>query len=418
MTDEYVIEARQLSKCYAIYSRPEDRLKQMLLGKISRRKYYREFWALRNVDLDVKKGETLGIVGRNGSGKSTLLQLIAGTLHPTHGSVQVRGRVAALLELGAGFNPEFTGRENVYINAAILGLTRDDIDSRFDLIAGFADIGQFLDQPVKTYSSGMFARLAFSVAIHVDPEILIVDEILAVGDAAFQRRCMNRFYKIRDSGCTILFVAHDAYQIRSLCQRAIYLSQGETVACGAASDVMDRYTFDIEESVAKSQMAAAPGNSEALIAVAEPDQLFSITHVGVENSNGDTIEEIQSGQDIQVRMRYRALTSNFPRKVSFVVNFYRHDDLYVCGTTTLMEGLPPFDAHASGEVVVHFPEFRMLAGKYKWRVAINDDVGHVIHTEAKNICPIRVVDTFKAVGLVDLPRRWEVREISQAGKAA
>lgn len=408
MSEEFVIRAERLSKCYAIYNRPEERLKQMLLGRVLNKRYFREFWALRNVDLEVRRGETLGIVGRNGSGKSTLLQMIAGTLNPTSGTVEVRGRVAALLELGAGFNPEFTGRENVYINAAILGLTREQIDSRFDLIAGFADIGQFLDQPVKTYSSGMFARLAFSVAIHVDPEILIVDEILAVGDAAFQRRCMNRFYKIRDSGCTILFVAHDAYQIRSLCQRAIYLSQGETVACGAASDVMDRYTFDIEEAVARSQLSAVSPVGDPTKSIPEPDQLFSITKVTVENANGDAIEEVQSGQDICVRMQYKALTTKFPEKISFVVNFYRHDDLYICGTTTLMEGIAPCDAQSAGEVIVHFPNFRMLAGNYKWRVAINDHVGHVIHTEAKNICPIRVVDTFKAVGLIDLERSWTI----------
>ena len=188
MSSEIAIKVENLSKCYQIYDQPRDRLKQFLLPRLQRvvgltpKQYYREFWALKDTSFDVKKGETVGIIGRNGSGKSTLLQMICGTLSPTTGSVATHGRIAALLELGSGFNPEFTGRENVYMNASVLGLTNDEIDARFDEIAAFADIGEFIEQPVKTYSSGMYSRLAFSIAINVDPEILIVDEALAVGE--------------------------------------------------------------------------------------------------------------------------------------------------------------------------------------------------------------------------------------------
>ena len=225
MSSEVAIRARGVSKCYAIFKRPEDRLKQML--SFGRRKYYREFWAVRNIDLDVHRGETIGIVGRNGSGKSTLLQIICGTLAPTAGELTVNGRIAALLELGAGFSPEFTGRENVFMNASILGLAREEIERRYDSIAAFADIGSFVDQPVKTYSSGMSARLAFAVAINVDPDILVVDEALSVGDEAFQRKCFARIAQIKERGGTILFVSHSAGTVVELCDRAVLIDSGE-----------------------------------------------------------------------------------------------------------------------------------------------------------------------------------------------
>ncbi|MEW6251512.1 MAG: ABC transporter ATP-binding protein, partial [Planctomycetota bacterium] len=255
MSSEPAITARELGKAYRFYKRPFDRLKQMAWR--GKRIYYEEFWALRHVDFDIYRGETIGIIGRNGAGKSTLLQLLCGTVTPTEGRHEVRGRIAALLELGAGFNPEFTGRDNVFVNAAILGLDEAQIRARFDDIAAFADIGDFMDHPVKTYSSGMYARLAFSVAVHVDPEILIVDEILAVGDQGFQRKCLERFYKIRDSGCTILFVSHDPYQVKSLCQRAIYLVGGQCAAYGPAADVIDRYIVDMEAATARSRPSSA-----------------------------------------------------------------------------------------------------------------------------------------------------------------
>lgn len=239
MSSETVIRARALSKCYPVFERPEDRLKQML--SFGRRKYYREFWAIKNVDLDIYRGETVGIVGRNGSGKSTLLQIICGILAPTTGELVINGRVAALLELGAGFNLEFTGRENVFMNASILGLRQEEIQRRFDSIAQFADIGDFINQPVKTYSSGMYARLAFAVAINVDPDILIVDEALSVGDEAFQRKCFGRIEQIRKRGGTILFVSHVAGTVVELCNRAVLLDQGECLMTEAPKSVVNFY---------------------------------------------------------------------------------------------------------------------------------------------------------------------------------
>ena len=246
MTD-IAISVQNLSKCFQIYDTPSDRLKQFFLPRARRiagkgnKQYFREFWALNDVSFEVKKGETVGIIGRNGSGKSTLLQIICGTLTPTTGAVQTNGRIAALLELGSGFNPEFSGRENVYLNAAVLGLSKSEIDSRFDDIATFADIGQFIEQPVKTYSSGMMVRLAFAVAINVDPEILIVDEALSVGDELFQRKCFSRIEAIRASGATILFVSHSGGQIVELCDRAILMDSGEKLAVGLPKQIVGRY---------------------------------------------------------------------------------------------------------------------------------------------------------------------------------
>jgi lipopolysaccharide transport system ATP-binding protein len=243
-----VISVKNVSKCFYTYDKPHDRLKQAFVPKLQRlagkpgTTYGREFWALRDISFEVNKGETVGIVGRNGSGKSTLLQIICGTLNPTLGEIETRGRVAALLELGSGFNPEFTGRENVYLNAAVLGLTRDEVNDRFDAIASFADIGEFLDQPVKAYSSGMAVRLAFAVQAQVDPEILVVDEALSVGDARFQAKCFERLRQLKDNGTSILLVTHSSEQVVTHCSRAILLEKSRIEMIGESRPVINRYT--------------------------------------------------------------------------------------------------------------------------------------------------------------------------------
>lgn len=240
MSSDVVVRTRGLAKSYPVYQRPWHRLMQQLFGR-GKRQWFREFKALRGVDLDLQRGETVGIVGRNGSGKSTLLQLICGTLQPSGGTLEVNGRIAALLELGSGFNPEFTGRENVYLNGTVLGLDRAELDARYDDILQFADIGEFIDQPVKTYSSGMQVRLAFAVAISVEPDILVVDEALAVGDEAFQRKCFARLERMRESGASILFVTHSAVTVLEICDRAVLLDSGEQLVTGAPRKVIALY---------------------------------------------------------------------------------------------------------------------------------------------------------------------------------
>ncbi|HEX3431004.1 MAG TPA: ABC transporter ATP-binding protein [Rhizomicrobium sp.] len=279
MSSEPVVEARGLGKAYAIYRRPGDRLKQLLWGRW--RRHYEEFWAVRNVDIGVRRGESVAIVGANGSGKSTLLQMICGTLRPTEGEVRLRGRVAAMLALGSGFNPEFTGRENVHVGASVLGLGAEETAARFEAIAAFADIGAFMDQPLKRYSSGMHARLAFALCANVDADVLVIDEILSVGDAAFQQKCMRFLNRFRLKG-TLLFVSHDSGAVAKLCDRALWLERGEVRGLGSAKEINRLYLAAQAEERAEDQArfeiggrsrsaaALSPADTPAPVASNEP----------------------------------------------------------------------------------------------------------------------------------------------------
>ncbi len=268
MNERVAISVRNVSKAYRIWKEPSARLIAPAIRSLARLfpkdsgphralvaragRYYRDFYALQDINFEVRRGESVGIIGRNGSGKSTLLQIIVGTLTPTTGSVKVNGRVAALLELGSGFNPEFTGRENVFLNGAVLGLSRKEIEARFDDIAAFADIGDFIDQPVKIYSSGMMLRLAFAVQTAVEPDVLIIDEALSVGDAPFQAKCFAEIRHLQSRGCTILFVSHDIGVVRTFCQQALWLSHGVTQAQGPALEVCGAYNRDCSRAMGMS----------------------------------------------------------------------------------------------------------------------------------------------------------------------
>jgi lipopolysaccharide transport system ATP-binding protein len=295
------IRISNLSKCYHIYDRPQDRLKQLVIPKLrslvgrNPGDYFREFWALNDVSFEVGRGETVGIIGRNGSGKSTLLQMICGTLEPTTGTVETHGRVAALLELGAGFNPEFTGRENVYMNATVLGLTQQEITARFDEIAAFADIGDFIEQPVKHYSSGMYARLAFAVAINVDPSILIVDEALSVGDEPFQRKCFARIEEIKRNGATILFVSHSSSAIVALCDRAILLHGGKCLYTGRPKIAVGWYQ-KLMNAPEKSEKIALEISRLELSSEA-PNSLSAPIEVGEDANQRDSIDFVDHSEN-------------------------------------------------------------------------------------------------------------------------
>lgn len=277
MSSDKAISVEQVTKAFPIYDKPHHRLMQMLSPASRKHRWFRQFHALRGVSFDVGRGETVGIIGRNGSGKSTLLQIICGTLAPSTGSLEVKGRVAALLELGAGFNPDFTGRENVYLNGSLLGLSKVEIDDRFEDILSFAGIGEFIDQPVKTYSSGMYVRLAFAVASNVTPDILIVDEALAVGDAKFQAKCFARLKNLRDAGTTILFVSHSTEQIVTHCDRAVLLDGGVVLSDGEPKIVVNQY-LDLLFGVDKPAVEA-----DALSMTDEGDG----AHDGFMSSEGD-----------------------------------------------------------------------------------------------------------------------------------
>jgi len=328
MSSDAVISARGLGKAYRIYRRPEDRLKELVL----RRRYHEDFWAVRDVDLSVRSGETVGLIGRNGSGKSTLLQLICGTVRPSRGELEVRGRIGALLELGAGFNPEFTGRENVWVNAAVLGLSDREIAARFGAIAEFAGIGDYMDQPVKHYSSGMYARLAFSVCAHVDADILVVDEALSVGDGAFRQKCMRFLTEFRRRG-TVLFVSHDSGAVMSICDRVLWLDHGVVRAEGAAREVCRRYQMalsaDLLQPMEDTGEDAEPtrpapsipevlrdprwiGASRIQIDDFDPEAPWYghggavIEHAGFYEPGGDRLRSASGGAEVELRIRCRA----------------------------------------------------------------------------------------------------------------
>jgi lipopolysaccharide transport system ATP-binding protein len=294
-SNDFAIRVTNLSKRYEIYANPRDRLKQFFASRLQRlagqspKQYFREFWALKDVSFEIKKGATVGIIGRNGSGKSTLLQMICGTLAPTSGSIQTNGRIAALLELGSGFNPEFTGRENVYMNASVLGLSNEEIDARFDDIAAFADIGQFIEQPVKTYSSGMYVRLAFAVVAHVDADILVVDEALSVGDAVFTQKCMRFIRRFQENG-SLIFVSHDTASVQNLCKSGIWLKNGKIEQIGTAKSVSEAYLqYTLQEIY---------GDESKLSSIA-PDAL----------SNEVSFEEIRPDMDNLPAVNYGAVAS-------------------------------------------------------------------------------------------------------------
>lgn len=350
MSSEVAIKVENLSKCYHIYDKPRDRLLQMLMR--GRKQLFREFWALRDVSFEIKKGQTVGIIGRNGSGKSTLLQMICGTLNPSAGRIETHGRVAALLELGSGFNPEFTGRENVYLNGALLGLSKEEIDERFDAVAAFADIGEFIEQPVKTYSSGMFVRLAFAIQANVEPEILIVDEALAVGDAYFVHRCMLRFNELQKSGTTILFVSHDANAVRNLCARAIWLADGCVVEEGDSAKVVDAYLAHLfgrqivaagpTGPVAVSQESAMGLQIETSIPNIDRrlgDQRCEIVGVGVYDASLNRISSSINDQDVIVRMTIRnhSLGTGTALAVGYIFRNAKGQE--IASTNSQIEGL-------------------------------------------------------------------------------
>jgi len=320
------ITVRGVGKCYEIYARPIDRLKQTLYR--GRRKFYREFWALHDISFEVAPGESIGIIGRNGSGKSTLLQIIAGTLRPNTGEVTVRGRVHALLELGSGFNPEFTGRENVYLNGAVLGLSRREIDAKFDEIAAFADIGEFLDQPIKTYSTGMVVRLAFAVQVQLKPDILIVDEALSVGDMAFQQKCMSCVRRLLENGTTFLFVSHDPYAIRTLCRRALWLDRGRVAGLGPANEVTEAYLSDLRVGLnaqALQEWGGPAVSAEALTPMEEAAQTLDggqaarLRSVRLLNELGQATEALRLGERFTVECELEADVDLVHVSVGFVI---------------------------------------------------------------------------------------------------
>lgn len=345
MSSEMAISVEGLSKHYHLYEKPFQRLLQMFTGR--RKQYFNTRRVLNDISFQIKKGETVGIIGRNGSGKSTLLQLICGLLNPSGGSIKTHGRIAALLELGAGFNPEFTGRENIYLNGIMLGLSVEEIDEKYAAIEAFAEIGDYIEQPVKTYSSGMYVRLAFAIQANIDPEILIVDEALAVGDAFFVHRCMDRLHQLQARGTSILLVTHDGMLVKRFCNRAIWLDQGRIRAIGASSPVVDEYLTSLfqienpsEQPCTAPERTASRGNMEEHIANIDRrlgDQRCQVIGARLYDAHRNPIDEVRGGSDVILRFTVAnvSLTAETPLVFGYIVRNMRGEE--IASTNTRLE---------------------------------------------------------------------------------
>ena len=387
------VELHGVSKSYAIYEKPGDRLKELL--SLNRWKRHRDFWALREVSCEVKRGETFCIVGENGSGKSTLLQMVAGILQPSRGSMAVNGRVSALLELGAGFNPEFSGRDNVYLNASILGFNKRQIDRRYREIESFAEIGEFIDQPVKTYSSGMAVRLAFAVAIHVDPEILLVDEALSVGDIYFRQRCLRKVHEMRDAGITIVFVSHAIAEVKAIGDRVMWLDHGRIREIGDPDNVVSHYLAAMVEKdnvYLKTEHHKAQNAARDRVQAPEiVDTLPNVDHrfgdaraevlgIAVMDASGEPIYVLEPSTTIVVRISVRAIEDLALPIVGFMMR--NHIGLDFAGTNTAREqfDLPPMLAGDIYTVDFHLQLPELYPSAFSFSPAVADGTLHAYRT--------------------------------------
>jgi len=419
------VEFQGVSKSYAIYDAPGDRLKELL--SLNRLKRHQDFWALHDVSFEVKRGETFCIVGENGSGKSTLLQMVAGILHPTSGTVGIHGRVSALLELGAGFNPEFSGRDNVYLNGSILGLTTRQIDQRYKDIAAFAEIGDFIDQPVKTYSSGMVVRLAFAVAINVDPEILLVDEALAVGDIYFRQRCMRKVHELRQRGITILFVSHAVSDVKAIGDRVLWLDHGRMIDVGEPDRVISKYlaamtekdsTYLLLKSAADPQLRrGGPMQAPEIVeTIPNIDHRFGdaraqVIGIAVLDEQGRTVSILEPSSRILVRISVRATADVALPIVGFMLRNQLGMDF--SGTNTAREGYELAPLQAGDIITVDFyldlPELYPASFSFSPAIADGTLLGYQMCDWIDNAITLQMGRSEAQIyGYMHLPCRVEV----------
>lgn len=423
---ELAIEAHGLGKRFSLFSQPSDRLKQLLWGRY--KQYSRDFWALQDVNFDIRRGEVVGLVGRNGAGKSTLLQMVCGTLTPTTGTLAVRGRVAALLELGAGFSPDFSGLENVYMNAAILGLSRAQVDEKLDSILAFADIGQFIHQPVKTYSSGMFVRLAFAVATSVEPDILVIDEALSVGDGAFARKSFDRIMALKDNGATILFCSHAMYHVQALCSRALWLEGGKMRMWDTSAKVTTAYETSLVMDATPAIDADPPivGAATATYDAAKPDAAFdaqaqaqgmevrkapdgTAVITGIEaRADGVAGRElaVHSGKtDVEITISF-ASDPALPCP-SVAMTIIHASGVLVTSAGNVNDGIMlSRDTQGNGSATLHLPQLRLLHGDYSVGVLLICERGLHPYEMVDRAVTLRVVQSGLEQGLVSLPHQW------------
>ncbi len=411
---EQVIQVDHVSKVYKIYDSPKDRFKEAMgIGK--GKQYHKDYYALNDLSFRVAKGEIVGVVGRNGSGKSTILKILTGVLTQTEGNVAIAGKVAALLELGAGFNMEYSGMKNIYLNAAMMRVSKEEIEAKIPEILAFADIGDYIHQPVKTYSSGMFVRLAFAVAIHVDPDILIVDEALAVGDAKFQLKCMDRFLEFVKKGKTILFVTHDVNAVKRFCNRAIWLNQGKLIMDGNTDEVTDRYLdflksdLTIDEYLAQN-VARSPAAKEDLQQIETKGvEMAQIYNLRMYDSSGREIDEIIHGQKVVLKVGYVVADESIPNPILGVA-IRRIDNEYICGLNTKLDNVSIPWKKGYNEVTLTYPGFNLMGGEYYFDVGIFDRTGIVNLDYRAKIKSYFVKMDYIAEGVVVLEHEWSVKQ--------
>ena len=422
------IRVAHMSKCYHMYAQPGDRLKQAFASLASQlfglqtTPYFREFWSLKDVSFEVKKGETLGIIGRNGAGKSTLLQILCGTLTPTSGTVQTYGRVAALLELGAGFNPEFTGRENIVMNASVLGLTDLEIKDRIEDIIAFADIGPFIDQAVNTYSSGMYVRLAFSIATSVDPDILVIDEALSVGDGSFARKSFDRIIALRDAGKTILFCSHSLYQVEAICDRVVWLDGGQVQVMGepakaivAYNAMLSKLSSPVSALSFTAQVKHAHDTEQAVQTevVKAPAGVAYIKQVTVRSDGLDGKDLQVSSRKSLVQIQLDFLSDvNLPApSVAVVITDSEGREIASAGTVNDKVPLQ-ISANGEGSALLSYEHFPLLKGVYWVNVLLMCEKGIHIYEPAEKVAKLTVHQSDSEIGIVSLPHHW-----ADAGKS-
>ena len=411
MSNELMIEIHDLTKVYKMYDKPIDRLKESL--SITHKQYSKDFYALNNINLEIRRGENIGIIGTNGAGKSTLLKIITGVLSPTSGSVTVNGKISALLELGAGFNPEYTGLENIYLNGTMMGYTREEVDAKVDGILQFADIGDFIHQPVKTYSSGMFARLAFAVAINVEPEILIVDEALSVGDVRFQMKCMNKMKEMMAGGTTVLFVSHDTNAIKRFCSRAVWMNHGTIVADGDIDSVTDRYLdflklgeYVDDNIIDEPSVTEETMDGNELPAFTPGENIADIISFRVLNEKGKDVDEFTLNEIITIEVVYDVYDETVSLPVLGIA-IRGMDDDYVCGLNTLLDNVSiPWTYGRNRFYLMYENGILATGGKYYFDVALFDETATVPIQYKSMIKQFQIVSKYIGEGRVILPHKW------------
>ena len=403
---DIAIKIENLSKIYRLYDKPIDRMKESL--SISKKKYSREHYALRNITFDVKKGESIGIIGKNGSGKSTLLKIITGVLTQSQGSIEVNGKIAALLELGAGFNPEYTGIENIYLNGTMMGYTKEEMEKRVNPIVEFADIGEFINQPVKTYSSGMFARLAFAVAINVEPEILIVDEALSVGDTRFQIKCIDKMKELKENDTTILFVSHATEQVKRFCNRAVWINNGEMMDIGESSEIIDKYESYmlyggvVDSNISSEETADNEEDDEPIVRPKE-DILAKITEVKVDKTKLKTFDSLE------VTVIYEIYELEIPGFLLGVAIYTPNRD-YIFGPNTHLDKVNVPNNHGRHVVKYMIPSLTLMGGEYSIDVGIFNNEGIVCIDYNMDVNRFKIYNDYFAEGKIYINHKWLVEK--------